>query len=398
MKYKIRLPHSQIEKVILLMYWVYAYLSILDASLLSFGLVMRILRWGVTIGGLFLFCLMYMNKGMSIGRLILISSVLILFFIAAETTDRSYLIVYAVFIILSSRCKFEDVVRTSLFSASIALITILALCGLGVLTDYIYYQSGNREAHCFGFAYYSTFPFIVFYCSAMFLYLKKEKATLLNYIVIALINILMYRATTLRLTFYLTFILIGIDFLLVKIKKINLDNKVITVVSGLLFPIGTIITYLVMLFYNGSDVRWTTINLALNGRIRLMHRGFLQYPISLFGNSIEMEGNNVLRATTNYFYIDSGFAFSLLGYGLLFTIVVVLLYSYIYVYSCKTNNKHLFVWITCILIFTMINNTWVSINYNPVLMLSLLAVAEVRKSKKKKHIMYQHSLETVHRI
>jgi len=81
-----------------------------------------------------------------------------------------------------------------------------------------------------------------------------------------------------------------------------------------------------------------------------------------------MEGNSAVRAAQNYFYIDSGFFYSLIGYGILFTVIFLLIYSYLYEHSAKNNDKPLFIWLTCVLIFTLINNVWVSIATNPVLL------------------------------
>ena len=97
-----------------------------------------------------------------------------------------------------------------------------------------------------------------------------------------------------------------------------------------------------------------------------------------------MAGNSVLGNPVKYFYIDSGFAYSLLGYGLIFTVIVVFLYTVLFRYSCFVNDKYLFVCITAVLFFTMINNTWVTLNYNPMLLFSLPAL-EFLQARRGKH-------------
>ena len=82
-----------------------------------------------------------------------------------------------------------------------------------------------------------------------------------------------------------------------------------------------------------------------------------------------MLGNNAGRVIDNYFYIDSGYAYSLLGYGIVFTVLIIFMYSVIYYYCCKNNKKKLFIWITAVALFTMINNTWITLEYNPLLFL-----------------------------
>ena len=151
------------------------------------------------------------------------------------------------------------------------------------------------------------------------------------------------------------------------------------VLSGMLFPLGIVGTFIVMLQYNPEDANWVALDRMLHYRLSLMHEGYLRYPISLFGNRVEMTGYNALRTVTQeeYFYVDSGFAYSILGYGLIFTLVAVALYSLLYVYSCRKNNKHLFAWLTCILLFTIMNNVWIDVYWNPALLLSFAAYEEI---------------------
>ena len=80
-----------------------------------------------------------------------------------------------------------------------------------------------------------------------------------------------------------------------------------------------------------------------------------------------MHGNEYNKTVHNYFYIDSGYIYSILGYGMLFTITVIILYSILYEKSCKDNNKIIWIWLTATMIFTIVNNSWVTLPYNPLL-------------------------------
>ncbi len=371
---------NKTDYVILALLSLYTYIGILDDTLLSLTSVIRFLRWGISIAGLLLF--LYRNKGIPpIKKLFFSAAVLLVFSIAAKATGRTYLILYAVFIIAVEGIDSRRVVKAWVLSTVLALVTVLILCWTGVLTDYIYTYSSGRAGHCLGFSHYSSFPFLVFYCSIAFIYLLKDRVRLYHYVLAVLVNLLMYRLTTLNLTYYLTFIFLILDFLLVKLEKLDLNQKPFILLSGLLFPLGLLVTFLVTVKYNPGDARWLALNTMLHSRPGLMHQGFLRYPITLFGNPIKMLGHSALRteAVGAYFYIDSGFAYSLFGYGLIFTFLVVALYSCIYIYSCRTNNKHLFAWLTGVLLFTMMNNTWVDVYYNPALLFSFAAFMEFDK-------------------
>ena len=158
-----------------------------------------------------------------------------------------------------------------------------------------------------------------------------------------------------------------------------MDSSSLRLFSGMFFPLGITATYLAMRLYKPEDAAWVELDRMLHNRLHLMHIGYLRYPISLFGNHIDMNGFSALRqvAPEEYFYIDSGFAYSLLGYGLIFSFVAVCLYSLLFVSSCRRNDKHLFAWLVCVLIFTMMNNVWIDVYYNPALLLSFAAYLEL---------------------
>lgn len=376
-----RISAEKTEDIIyLFLLFLYSYTAILDDSLLRLTPVINLLKWGISIAGLILF--LYRNKGIPpVKKLVFASIVLAAFYIAAKATGRTYLIIYAVFIIIAEGCEPDKTVKTWLLSTVFALLTILFLCAIGVLTDHIYLYDSGRACHCLGFGYYSTFPFLVLYSSIAYIYLKKDTVKIYHYALVVLVNLIMYRLTTLNLTFYLTFLFIALDYSLVKIKKVKLNQGPVMAVSSLLYPLGVLATSFMMAKYNPEAAGWTKLNTAMHGRPDLSHQAYLRYPLSLFGNRISMTGNSALRTTAPgaYFYIDSGFAYSLLGYGLIFTLVVVALYSVLYLYSCRTNNKHLYAWLTCVLIFTMMNNVWVDVYYNPALLISFAAYTELSK-------------------
>lgn len=365
------------EAVFLLLLSLYTYVSVLDDSLLNLSSFTRLLRCAVTILCIFLF-LFRNRKKPSAKKILFAAAILASFMIAARATGRNYLVLYAALIIAADGCNPDKAVKAWLFSTVLALFTILILCVAGIIPDY---YGGGKARHYLGFSFYSYFPFLVFYCAIAYIYGKKDKVRIYHYAIVAAVNILTYYLTALYLTFYLTFFFIVLDLLLVKTKKLNLNKKPFMAFSMMAFPLGVFAIVLVMVKYNPGDVRWLTLNTMLHNRPGLMHQGFLRYPLSFFGNRISMLGYSALRdvPSGSYFYIDSGFAYSLLGYGLIFTFLVVALYTMMYLYSCRTNNRHLFAWLTCVLAFTMINNTWVDVYYNPALLFSFSAFKEFNK-------------------
>ena len=148
----------------------------------------------------------------------------------------------------------------------------------------------------------------------------------------------------------------------------------------MLYIIFPCITWFICSNYNKFNKIYKELNVLFSGRLSLSNTAIQRYPIKLLGQYIEMNGNSYGLYSSNYFYIDSGFLYSILGYGLIFTIIVIFMYSYLFKYACQNNNKVLFIWLTAILVFTVINNTWISLNYNPIL-LSFMSIYDFKKNK-----------------
>lgn len=372
---------------VLLVYGIYCYVSLLDESLLDLGFFMKLVKWGTLLFLLYVLFIEFLTAKRSFKTFVLCVLVIIVFSAASIVTKRPYVATYALFIMLCAGAEKEDVFRTSLLSVGAAVITIFLLCRIGVITDYIYYGISDniqRNAHCYGFTYYSKMPFILFYCLLTYLCLRREKMRLIEYVGILLLNWYIYRQTTLRLTYYLTIFVVIAAFTLSRIRNLNLNRKPFRILASIGFPVGLLAIYIIMLLYDDSNVFWTSLPGSLHARIRLNAEGYHTYGIRLLGSYIKMAGNSVLGNPVKYFYIDSGFAYSLLGYGLIFTVIVVILYTLLFRYACFVNDRYLFVCITAVLLFTMINNTWVTLNYNPVLLFSFPALEFLQARRRKR--------------
>lgn len=371
------------EKIFLGLYALFIIVDILDNSLYSVHFF-----WRVTIifEMLFLLLLILSRRTFQSYQLAIFVVGLTLFAIAAFSTGREYLIVYALFLINSDLTAFENIVRVSKNSSIITTLVVLLSSIVGIIPN-MRFQERMRTAYGFGFSYYSALPFIVFFIMLMDFYCNNSnnrKNTLSKYFLWGIIQYIVYYFSTLRLTLYLSIISIGLFFIVDKVKGLKLNKKFFVFGSIILFPLGACICAYVMYMYNASNVIWLTFNRFLNNRLYLSHLGLQRYPLKLFGQKIVT--NTVIKngyvQTSNFFYIDSGFVYSLLGYGVVFTVFLIIMYSYIMYSACKKNQKAIFIWGVMVCIFSLVNNTWVSITYNPLLFAFPLMIREsLRKNK-----------------
>jgi len=350
---------------------IYSFFSIINASLLNIDTFYSFIKILTLLFLAISFANMIFNNKISLLNFSWIALTILFFLVAAYKTDRLYLIIYSLFIVCYSNIPFQKIVKTSFYSTALALIVVITLSLSGLLEDYIYLH-GDVLAHSFGFGYYTAISFYVFYLMIMYFFLRKDKISWADIFLVATINYLVYYYTTTRLIYFLGLLLLLLVILVCKLQIINFRSNVFAFFARFSFPILSLLALYTMYAYDSSSQMWKKLDIIFNNRLNYSNIASKLYSLNLFGNKIEMVGNfeltygNASRTSTT-FYLDSGFNYSWLGYGILFTILVLGLYSLIFVTSYNKNDKYIYIWCILVALFTLINNTWINITYNPIL-------------------------------
>ena len=107
-------------------------------------------------------------------------------------------------------------------------------------------------------------------------------------------------------------------------------------------------------------------DIVLNGRLSINVDSFKEYPVNLIGNFIEYSEGNILE---DYFYIDSGYVFSLLNCGWVFTLYLVISYSFLFVKIFEAKEAFLYLWLFFFGILNLFNNFLLSPVFFPLILL-----------------------------
>ena len=200
----------------------------------------------------------------------------------------------------------------------------------------------------------------------MSVYARKREVSWCELILELFISLFVYHYSTHRLVLYLNIIVLLMYIIIVKLKYIDISSKIVRFLSIVGFPICAAISFILAIFYNSENRVLNIINNALNGRLILGKTAFKRYHVKAFGQHI------ILHEGGEYFYIDCGYIYALLAYGVVLFIIVMVLYTFIHWYSCRKNEKELFVWITAQMIYTMINNVWLDLEAGTCLPIALV--------------------------
>lgn len=289
----------------------------------------------------------------------------------------------ALSIVTSLNISAEKIIRNSIKNNLFFMLIVVVPALLGFIPNKIYVHNGIK-AYSLGFAYYSNLPNIIFMVTLAIYWVSKTKIKENLFLILSFpVQVIIYKISTLRLTFYL-YLLFLMAAVCAKFYNCKKEHKLMRVFSTMMFPIGCIGTFIISFLYEKSKLI-SKFNEVINYRLGFNYKGFMMYGLSLFGKKIEMveeywDANNI----NHYFYIDSGYVFSLLSYGIVFFGLLIAMYTFLSRYAIKNNQIKLAVWCLMICIYSVINDVMFNTALNPLPMIAFNLMWNSWSGKKKR--------------
>lgn len=306
-------------------------------------------------------------------------------FFAVLLTGVSYavclnktMVLAAIVLLSAEKMSSRKIIKIAFILQSFTLFLMIFLSQSGLITDYIW-EPEIRPRHFLGFSWVTTSAVLYFFIILEYIYLKCGVLHLTETCILLIINAWLYYMTDSRMVFLLsTGVLIFFflfyrnicrNWIYLKIKKIIHIMPVL--ICG--FAIG------IHAFYDPSNEIYSKINSLLSGRLRLGKAALSDYGINLFGHKIEWVGFSVIEHLDGeYNYVDCSYLQIFLEYGLIFLIIVLMVYSIIIKSAIIMEHNYL-VWIILfVLIFSITEPRLVNFMYNP---FPILCITETSFSK-----------------
>lgn len=277
-------------------------------------------------------------------------------------------------IISGQNVDFDKIIKVLFFNTIFWLVVIVLLCKIGILPDYTFEHNVggvSTVAHSFGFKYYSWIGYISMAATMMWIYLRKRLNIFELGILVAL-NVLLYKFHTTNLPLGLTLLFILAYFVVEKMHIIQFKSKVWKMVATILPVVLCSFTFTVVIAYGKGlfslSISWMN---TIVSRLKYSVQAIEEYGIHLYATNVEQLGNTakVYGEADSSFYIDSGYVYSIIAYGIIFTVIILVFYTILFRYLYKNNNRILYIWITSLLFASCVNNFLYDIINNPVLFL-----------------------------
>lgn len=289
------------------------------------------------------------------------------------------LIPLSLLICASANVSHDRIVRTCYKSLVFILSFFLLMWFLGVANDQLSERSLNKDfdnevmnIHTFGFIHYFCFSLRVLSASILYLYLKRN-GVVKNYVylILIVINVSVYYLTYTRLHILLFWGFLIAYILYYKIPYINFKKPKHKIVGMLAYPICQIffLVILVAPFAGFEDIRELWDSVFSKRMVSTLY--FLsEYGINMFGNEISMAGIGTAADTgDSEFFLDAGFAYWLIAFGLLYTFFILVSYTYLFYRAYSKQNWALYIWLFVFCIGNFINDFFSNADINPVILL-----------------------------
>lgn len=287
--------------------------------------------------------------------------------------------------------KHKTIAFSCVIVSSIVILTIAA-SQMGVIEDYLWPRVSGEIRHGLGFLY-CTFPsHYLFFMTMAYVYVKRGNLRIAEYMLIILAVGYVYILTDSRNAAGLTILfLISISLLHFKrFRRLLAQGRWRYVVCSV-FAVFAVMSIVITIAYNGSSPLWASANQILSGRLQQTNESFNRYGVEPFGQRIELTGNSVVmgedgieeqdRQSTDTNYVDNAYLNSLINYGWIPTILLLILLTTLILYSVARSDVVLFLVGLFMGVHALLDPQLIALEYNVFLIVSMTCLKSVIADK-----------------
>ena len=266
----------------------------------------------------------------------------------------------------AKRIKFKKIAKFSLIFGIIMFALIIISAKSGIILDYVSYVN-DRERHFLGFRYALYPSMVAFNLTALYLYIKEDAKTI-HYIILMVLNYILFKYTDSRLAFYLSaFIILAIAFIK-KYKNIFDNKKNINNILCLSYIICSLVSLYLICTYSNMNNTMNNLDIQLEHRLSLGKKSLEIYPINLLGHDVEFIGAGLSEDGTRnskiYNYVDCMYLNMIEKYGIIYFMIYISIMTYTAFQLKKTNNYVLLIILCMYALMGMIDDLGLFLHYN----------------------------------
>ncbi len=272
------------------------------------------------------------------------------FWYFAEKNDSSIMMCVYMLVFGSRNVNLKNTYKIAVFLTIALSAFVMWAAGEGYILNYNFTE-GAVYRHCFGFCYPLILPCYIMNVAMILAVMRKEKVTLTEIALVIMFGATFYRWCKAELSGAFT-ILVAVIMLIVKIwpKILTTDFilwKIVDRIAVVIYPICVAIS-LWFTFKCDTSVEWMyKLNAMMGGRREVQRNAYVQRGFSLLGQKIYFVGAGLYAdgevAQGVYDYVDNIYISILLRYGILFSVIALILVM-VTVYYCCQKKMRVWLW------------------------------------------------------
>lgn len=227
----------------------------------------------------------------------------------------------------------------------------------------------GRNREFLGYTWTTTPVMIFAYAVFAYLVLRRGKVNIIEFLLINILNYWFFVKTNTKFTFLIIF-LITLFFALMELfrgKRItNLERNLLMMAPWLCF----VLVYLVSVAFNPQYEIMLRLNRLLSNRLRQCEYSLRIYDILPFGQPIVWVNTSNATVDNPATYVDTAYLQTLLKYGWLAVVVLLIISSYIVYRAYKEHRYYIALTFAFIIIFGLFEQQMLYFHFDIILMLA----------------------------
>lgn len=275
----------------------------------------------------------------------------ILFWYVAEKNDTSVMLCSYLMVFGGRDMNLREVYKIIVPLMITVIIGVIWMANNGYILQYTIAEEGVYR-HTFGFGYPLVLPCYILNITMMMAVIREEKVSWTEIGLVLLFGATFYRWCKADLSFGVT-IMVALLLIIVKIYPTILYSdfflwNILDRILVVIYPLFFFVSLSSSLVYD-SSVEWmNSLDKITRERIRLAHDGICKYDVKLLGQRINfvgrglgLDGESVTKGAYNY--VDNVYISLLLRYGIIFSIVAIVILT-VAMYYCYRKKMRIWLW------------------------------------------------------
>lgn len=302
------------------------------------------------------------------------AAVLVVVLVVAANTGVSSLMDLIIFIYSGRFIDFNRIVKVSFWVSVLSLAMVVLLAECGYIENFRTLSEFGREREYLGFLYALQPAQVMFNIACLACYSKKSRLSLPLAIALLVAIIWIYQKTDSRLSTGIAAAIVLCTFIL----RFEAGQRILGSVLKVLAPVSFVLCFVVSWFmvsqFSSANAFYAGVNHLLEGRLYWAQCALFQYGTTLFGQQITFVGSGLSMTgeaanAAAYNYVDMLFIKLPIEYGWLFTILVLVAFSWVLFAAAKKSDYWLLLVLAAIAAHCLVDDLAIQLQFNTFLFL-----------------------------